>query len=141
MSRVASVEAPANRRSPFAAAEVPLWCEGGDAGAEVELREGESAVFVLGAVEGAPDAERLHAYAAARFKETENHWRQWIGASTYRQQAIGVNLDTLQIDDRPDAPHIEPGHICQAVRQLAGLQDSELAAAFPIENQPIPLFT
>jgi len=64
-----------------------------------------------------------------------------IGASTYRHQAIGVNLDTLQLDDRPDAPHIEPGHICQAVRQLAGLQDSELAAAFPIENQPIPLFT
>lgn len=64
-----------------------------------------------------------------------------IGSSTYRHQAIGVNLETLATDDRPDAPHIEPGHICQAVRQLAGLGESELSSAFPIENQVIPLFS
>jgi hypothetical protein len=64
-----------------------------------------------------------------------------VGSSTYRHQAIGVNLDTLQTDDRSDAPHIEPGHVCQAIRQLAGLQSSELSSAFPIENQVIPLFS
>jgi hypothetical protein len=64
-----------------------------------------------------------------------------VGSSTYRHQAIGVDLDTLATNESPDAPHITPGNICQAIRQLAGLTDSELAAAFPIENQLIPLFS
>lgn len=63
-----------------------------------------------------------------------------VGSSTYRHQAIGMNLDTLATDESPDAPHIEPGHIAQAIRQLAGLQESELSAAFPIENQVVSLF-
>lgn len=64
-----------------------------------------------------------------------------IGETTFRHQAIGVNLDTLAKDDREDAPHIEPGNICQAIRGLAGLRESELSAAFPVENQDIPLFS
>lgn len=63
-----------------------------------------------------------------------------VGSSTYRHQAVGVNLDTLEIDESPDAKHIEPGHVCQAIRQLAGLGESELASMFPIENQVVPLF-
>ncbi len=63
-----------------------------------------------------------------------------VGSSTYRHEVIGVNLDTLQPDESPDAKHIEPGNICQAIRKLAGVQDSELSAMFPIENQDIPLF-
>ncbi|MCA9526015.1 MAG: DUF1501 domain-containing protein, partial [Myxococcales bacterium] len=63
-----------------------------------------------------------------------------VGASTDRHQSIGVNLDTLAVDNSPDAPHIEPGHVCQAIRKLAGVHESELAAMFPIENQQVPLF-
>jgi hypothetical protein len=61
-----------------------------------------------------------------------------IGASTYRHEPIGVNFDTLQTDESSTAKHIEPGHVCQAIRQLAGLGESELAAAFPIESEVIP---
>jgi uncharacterized protein (DUF1501 family) len=64
-----------------------------------------------------------------------------IGESTFRHQAKGLNLGNLTVDESPDAPHIEPGHICQAIRDLAGLRESELAAAFPIENENIPLFS
>jgi len=63
-----------------------------------------------------------------------------VGASTYRHQAIGVNLDTLQVDESEDADHIEPGNVCQAIRDLAGIRESELASAFPIDNQNINLF-
>lgn len=63
-----------------------------------------------------------------------------IGASTYRHQAIGMNLDTLQLDESENATHIEPGNICQAIRQLAGVDQSELAAMFPIENKLAPIF-
>ena len=63
-----------------------------------------------------------------------------VGESTERHQAVGVNLDTLTPDNSPDAPHIEPGHVCQAIRDLAGIGDSELAAMFPIENERISLF-
>lgn len=64
-----------------------------------------------------------------------------VGSSTYRHQAIGINLDTLETDDREEADHLEPGNICQAIRSLAGVRESELASAFPIDNQDIPLFS
>jgi uncharacterized protein (DUF1501 family) len=63
-----------------------------------------------------------------------------VGSSTYRHEPIGMNLDTLAPDESPTAKHIEPGHVCQAIRRLAGVQESELSAMFPIESQDIPLF-
>jgi len=63
-----------------------------------------------------------------------------IGSSSDRHQAGGINLDNLAVDNSEDATHLEPGHICQAIRKLANQDDSELAAAFPIENQMVPLF-
>lgn len=59
-----------------------------------------------------------------------------IGETTYRHQAIGMNLDTLQIDDRPDAPHIHPGHVANAIRKLAGIESTELSAMFPLADTP-----
>ena len=61
-----------------------------------------------------------------------------VGATTPRHELMGLNFDTLQPDESGTAKHIEPGNICQSIRQLAGLTESELAAAFPIENQLIP---
>jgi len=60
-----------------------------------------------------------------------------VGGSTYRHEPLGLNFSTLETDESPTAKHIEPGHVCQAIRQLAGLGESELAAAFPIENEVI----
>ncbi|MEM7154751.1 MAG: DUF1501 domain-containing protein [Myxococcota bacterium] len=62
-----------------------------------------------------------------------------IGSSTERHQANAVNLSTLAED--PSGSNLEPGHVCQAMRQLAGLENSELAAMFPIENEVVPLFS
>lgn len=61
-----------------------------------------------------------------------------VGSSTPRHELIGLNFETLQPDESPTAKHIEPGNVCQSIRQLAGLSESELSAAFPIENQLIP---
>ncbi len=63
-----------------------------------------------------------------------------VGRSTDRHRAYAMNLDTLESLDTEEGDHIQPGHICQALRSLAGLQDSELAAAFPIEEQHVNLF-
>jgi uncharacterized protein (DUF1501 family) len=63
-----------------------------------------------------------------------------VGSTTYRHEIVGMNLENLQADESPTGKHIEPGHVCQAIRRLAGVQESELAAAFPIESQDIPLF-
>ncbi len=63
-----------------------------------------------------------------------------VGASTYRHQAIGMNLDTLELDEREEADHIQPGNVCQAIRELAGVRESELSSAFPIDEQNINLF-
>lgn len=62
-----------------------------------------------------------------------------IGSSTERHQANPVNLSTLA--DDPSGSNLEPGHICQAMRQLAGLENSELSAMFPIDQQVVPLFS
>ena len=65
-------------------ASVPLEIVGGDAVAEITLRAGETAIFVLevgGECKGAARASQR--YAARSFKETENYWRRWIGRSTY----------------------------------------------------------
>jgi hypothetical protein len=61
-----------------------------------------------------------------------------VGASTPRHEAIGLDFNTLQPNESPDAKHIEPGHVCQSIRQLAGLSESEISAMFPIENQLLP---
>jgi GH15 family glucan-1,4-alpha-glucosidase len=65
-------------------ASVPLEIVDGDAIAEITLKAGETAIFVLevgGECQGAARASQR--YAARSFKETENFWRRWIGRSTY----------------------------------------------------------
>lgn len=62
-----------------------------------------------------------------------------IGASTERHQAMPMNLDTLQLDSGGE--NIEPGNICQALRELSGTSGTDIASMFPIENQSVPLFS
>jgi GH15 family glucan-1,4-alpha-glucosidase len=63
---------------------VPLEVVDGDAVAEITLKAGETAIFVLevgGECKGPGRASPR--YAARSFKDTENFWRRWIGRSTY----------------------------------------------------------
>ncbi|MEJ7811913.1 MAG: glycoside hydrolase family 15 protein [Gemmatimonadaceae bacterium] len=64
--------------------DVALELHEGDAVAELTLRRGQHAAFVLEHVppEG-PSVADPHAYVARWFKETVNFWREWIGKSTY----------------------------------------------------------
>ncbi|MCX4246133.1 DUF1501 domain-containing protein [Paraliomyxa miuraensis] len=63
-----------------------------------------------------------------------------IGETTDRHNLKGMNLDNLTVNDTPDAPRLRPGNVCQAIRRLSGLDQSELSAMFPIEEQYVPLF-
>ncbi|HEY0151235.1 MAG TPA: glycoside hydrolase family 15 protein [Longimicrobium sp.] len=65
-------------------ASVPLEIVEADAVAEITLKAGETAIFVLEVGEECKGAARAsQRYAARSFKETENFWRRWIGRSTY----------------------------------------------------------
>ena len=57
----------------------------GDAVAEVTLRPGETATFIVevGDLERESPARGEH-YAAEAFKRTVNFWRTWLGRSTYK---------------------------------------------------------
>lgn len=62
-----------------------------------------------------------------------------IGQTTERHGLRNMNLDTLQVDDN-SSDRLRPGNICQAIRRLSNLDQSDLAAMFPIEEQPVNLF-
>lgn len=65
---------------------VPLRIQDGTVVAEFRLRANETASFVLElATEGQEDTRSARVdYAAEAFRETVEHWRRWIGRSTYR---------------------------------------------------------
>jgi GH15 family glucan-1,4-alpha-glucosidase len=63
---------------------VALNCHEGDALADVTLRPGETATFILEQVtEDTAYPTDLDRYVAESFKETMNFWRAWVGRSTY----------------------------------------------------------
>ncbi len=65
--------------------DVPLRRRSGDAAAEFTLRAGESATFVLEEVRGREESPlATHDGVVGSFKETMNHWRDWIARSTYK---------------------------------------------------------
>lgn len=61
-----------------------------------------------------------------------------IGASTPRHERVGLNFDTLTAEEGADP--IKPGDIIASIRKFAGIGDSELAAAFPVDGTPLDLF-
>jgi GH15 family glucan-1,4-alpha-glucosidase len=66
-------------------ASVPLEICQGDACAEFELKEGESASFLLHQAQAPGPAPPLtDSLVAEAFQETLNFWRNWIGRSRYR---------------------------------------------------------
>ncbi len=55
-----------------------------------------------------------------------------IGATDEGHNAIGVNPLSLASDDSASGVRIEPKHIQQAMRQLAGIEQSAIASLFPL---------
>ena len=65
-------------------ASVPLTVEQGDAVAQLTLRAGETATFILEQVtDNTSFATNLDRYVTDSFKETMNFWRSWVSRSTY----------------------------------------------------------
>lgn len=81
-------------------ASVPLELEDGAAVAEVSLAPGETASFVLDALDDSDAVTTCSAdgFVAQAFKETSNFWRRWISRSNYhgRWQEI-VNRSALAL--------------------------------------------
>lgn len=85
---------------------VPLKHDDTSVTAEFELHQGESATFVLAALE-TPDACLLcmpEAAAEVAFKNTITYWQRWLGQSTYRgrwremvnRSALALKLMTFE---------------------------------------------
>ena len=65
--------------------QVPLKTVNGDAFAEVKLRSGEKAAFILeDASEGKETPSCRPDYVTESFKQTINFWREWVRHSQYR---------------------------------------------------------
>lgn len=64
----------------------PLEAQGAGVMADFTLGEGESAIFVFGALEGGSDCDQLLSDAEAEDMKarTITYWRQWLGHCTYR---------------------------------------------------------
>ncbi|MBV9817114.1 MAG: glycoside hydrolase family 15 protein [Solirubrobacterales bacterium] len=64
-------------------AEVALRTERGDVHAEIDVREGQSATFVLHVDDVADPDCHLGAAATAMFDDTVAYWRDWLAGSSY----------------------------------------------------------
>lgn len=64
---------------------VPVGIQGADAVAELTLREGETASFILEQItDRKPSPCEREGYVADAFKSTLNYWRRWSGKATYQ---------------------------------------------------------
>lgn len=64
-----------------------------------------------------------------------------IGGSTYRHALKTVDPSSLATLDGDQGVRIEPGHVHMELRKLAGIQATELNAAFPLDvDEALPLF-
>ena len=63
----------------------PFRIEAGDAVAQLKLRAGQIASFILEEVQAGKESPSAQAdYTSESFKETMNFWQQWVGRSRYR---------------------------------------------------------
>ena len=63
-----------------------------------------------------------------------------VGASDAGHTPLGVDPNTLAIQETGGS-RITPAHVHDALRKLAGIDESELAASFPLTNtESMPLF-
>ena len=86
--------------------QIPLKISGGKVRGDFELKEGQSAVFILEQIlPGEKSPCGLPNFASDAFKDTVNYWHEWIGGSNYKgrwremvnRSALTLKLITSQV--------------------------------------------
>jgi len=55
-------------------------------------------------------------------------------------QALNINPSTLQIDSSSSGIRLEPKHLQQAVREIAGIDQSSISQMFPLNAESVNFF-
>ncbi len=63
-----------------------------------------------------------------------------VGATDELHNALSINPDTLQTDTSSAGISLEPKHLQQAIRQLAGVDQSAAALQFPLNAENVDFF-
>ena len=63
-----------------------------------------------------------------------------VGATDDLHNALKINPSTLQLDNSSAGLVLEPKHLQQAIRELAGVDQSTAALQFPLNAENIDFF-
>ncbi|GJM14027.1 MAG: hypothetical protein DHS20C12_24300 [Pseudohongiella sp.] len=63
-----------------------------------------------------------------------------VGATDDLHNALKINPSTLQVDSSSAGVGLEPKHLQQAIRELAGVENSAAALQFPLDAEAIDFF-
>ena len=63
-----------------------------------------------------------------------------VGATNEVHQALNINPSTLQIDSSSSGIRLEPKHLQQAVREIAGIDQSSISQMFPLNAESVNFF-
>lgn len=63
-----------------------------------------------------------------------------VGATDELHNALKINPNTLQVDNSSAGIGLEPKHLQQAIRELAGVDQSAAALQFPLDAEDIDFF-
>jgi len=63
-----------------------------------------------------------------------------VGATDELHNALNINPSTLQVDSSSAGVGLEPKHLQQAIRELAGIERSAAALQFPLDAEEVDFF-
>ena len=63
-----------------------------------------------------------------------------VGATDEVHNGLKINQSTLQVDGSSAGVGLEPKHLQQAIRELAGVDQSETALQFPLDAEDVDFF-
>jgi uncharacterized protein (DUF1501 family) len=63
-----------------------------------------------------------------------------VGATDDLHNALKINPSTLQVDSSSTGVGLEPKHLQQAIRELAGVEQSAAASQFPLDAEDVDFF-
>ena len=63
-----------------------------------------------------------------------------VGATDETHNALSINPDSLAVDSGPSGVMLEPKHLQQAMRQLAGVDQGSVSQLFPLNAESVDIF-
>ncbi len=63
-----------------------------------------------------------------------------VGATDELHNALKINPGTLQVDSSSAGVGLQPKHLQQAIRELAGVDRSATALQFPLDAEDVDFF-